>query len=940
MAIWMDMTYSLSVWKGGLIGIIRAELEMAKNLHAVNKEIRFCRATMNGYVEIKHGELDWLWNSQKIGDAYLEKMGRNQKESVPSTLQYPDGLKNAYAYSGGRLDRIRQFMNMCYSRVPILLKPLAFVLCGLVYIPIKLLSMTRQLILHGRLVDKGNHHGAVENKSSETSGLKVHPFSEGDMLFCAGWYSYEGIIKEKLISELKNKMTDFRVVYLIYDMVLSNEETSSLYGERERFEQYVLWMMNNCDYMLYGGNTAKSDAERFFKKMEFPLKPSHYIKFGSDLAEEDTAVSMAQLRKKYDIKGDFILSVGTVDAKKNYSTVYHAYTMLPDLMEKDRIPTWVIVGGKYGDPWLSEAMEIDIRIKDKIRFARPTDDELVALYQNCLFTILPTWYEGWSLTLPESLEHGKFCLSSDVAPLREIGADFVEYVEPDDTRAWAEQIKYFTLHPNIVLEKNARIKKEYKPIRWIDCGRMLNEYLREFYERKEDESDRHFYYDLSLVFGQAIYGGHVSGILRTQLLLARNMGRLYPHMKYIAFTDVGYIPINRFLILGLLTQESIDVAFSALGSIFLEMYKRKANIIDNANPKYTNGQIYWMLASLMPGKIRDSMIEYYETSRFKKVTEVKKNATIFELPFQKNDIFFSTGVGFSPEIFQTMRVQKEKIGFKYVQLLYDFTPILFPQVHTKDTRKFYKKFIEESYILGDAIFYGGETAMRDGEEYAKENKLPRREGYPIRFGSNISVSGIKNMDKKNKEIFKKYGIEKEYIMAVGSIEVRKNHETLYLAYLDMIQKYEDVPQMLFCGYPGWKTEEFLKRLHRDERVKDFIKVITPSDEEMDILYRNCLFTVLASLYEGWSLTLPESLNYGKICISTKADPMVEIGGDYLEYVDAFDVKGWSDMIMKYYNDRDYLSKKESTLKNEWKPISWKDCAIQVGSNLKDIYKKG
>lgn len=30
MAIWMDMTNSLYIWNGGVVGIVRAELEIAK----------------------------------------------------------------------------------------------------------------------------------------------------------------------------------------------------------------------------------------------------------------------------------------------------------------------------------------------------------------------------------------------------------------------------------------------------------------------------------------------------------------------------------------------------------------------------------------------------------------------------------------------------------------------------------------------------------------------------------------------------------------------------------------------------------------------------------------------------------------------------------------------------------------------------------------------
>ena len=170
-------------------------------------------------------------------------------------------------------------------------------------------------------------------------------------------------------------------------------------------------------------------------------------------------------------------------------------------------------------------------------------------------------------------------------------------------------------------------------------------------------------------------------------------------------------------------------------------------------------------------------------------------------------------------------------------------------------------------------------------------------------------------------------------MAVGTIELRKNHEVLYQSYIDMMSKYEDLPQMIFCGYPGWKTQEFCSMLQRDERVKDKIIMISPSDEELDVLYKNCLFTILASLYEGWSLTLPESLNYGKFCIASDVEPLREIGKEFIDYVNPYDICGWSEKIMYYYNNREELARRTECINSKWHSISWKECAEQVAEEL-------
>lgn len=71
MAIWMDMTNSLYIWNGGVVGIVRAELEIAKNLHKLDKRVRFCISTDVGIEEVPVDNLQWLWEAESVTDAYL-----------------------------------------------------------------------------------------------------------------------------------------------------------------------------------------------------------------------------------------------------------------------------------------------------------------------------------------------------------------------------------------------------------------------------------------------------------------------------------------------------------------------------------------------------------------------------------------------------------------------------------------------------------------------------------------------------------------------------------------------------------------------------------------------------------------------------------------------------------------------------------------------------
>src|SRR5713101_7831997 len=57
------------------------------------------------------------------------------------------------------------------------------------------------------------------------------------------------------------------------------------------------------------------------------------------------------------------------------------------------------------------------------------DADLRMLYSRCLFTLCPSYYEGWGLPVGESLAMGKICVCSDRASLPEVAGEFGAYID-------------------------------------------------------------------------------------------------------------------------------------------------------------------------------------------------------------------------------------------------------------------------------------------------------------------------------------------------------------------------------------------------------------------------------------------------------------------------------------------------------------------------------
>jgi glycosyltransferase involved in cell wall biosynthesis len=313
------------------------------------------------------------------------------------------------------------------------------------------------------------------------------------------------------------------------------------------------------------------------------------------------------------------------------------------------------------------------------------------------------------------------------------------------------------------------------------------------------------------------------------------------------------------------------------------------------------------------------------------------NGSAQQMPFSPNDIVFSAGINWDPLQLAEIIKAKKTIGFTFSQIIYDLTPLITPQLHALEAYEWYSRFFYLTTLASDCIIYGGETAMRDGKAWQTSNGWPVKEGIALKFGSDIAPQLDHSHDKA---ILENMGITGPFVLSVGTLEIRKNHETLYKAYLKLIEEgFEKLPQMVFVGGAGWKAKDLFDIISRDSRVKNKILMLRTTDQQLDVLYRHCKFTLLASLYEGWSLTLPESLGYNKFCLTSDVDPLRETGRDLVDYIHPWDIVSWAEKIKYYILHEKELQLKEDRIRREWKPISWTDCAHQLVFDLKTIASK-
>lgn len=141
--------------------------------------------------------------------------------------------------------------------------------------------------------------------------------------------------------------------------------------------------------------------------------------------------------KEYNISKNYILSVGTLQPRKNYVRLIEAFAGFLKKNKQRFGEIDLVIVGKKG--WLYEeilAAPSKFGIASRVKFLDfVADPDLASLYENALCFALPSLYEGFGLPVLEAMARKVPVVVSRVSSLPEIAGKAAVYVDPDDTES-------------------------------------------------------------------------------------------------------------------------------------------------------------------------------------------------------------------------------------------------------------------------------------------------------------------------------------------------------------------------------------------------------------------------------------------------------------------------------------------------------------------------
>ncbi len=179
-------------------------------------------------------------------------------------------------------------------------------------------------------------------------------------------------------------------------------------------------------------------------------------------------------------------------------------------------------------------------------------------------------------------------------------------------------------------------------------------------------------------------------------------------------------------------------------------------------------------------------------------------------------------------------------------------------------------------------------------------------------------------------------LDAPYVLAVGTLQPRKNYVRLMRAFAQLLTNYElriTNLNLLIVGGKGWLYNEIFETVEqfnlRDRvRITDFV-----SDADLPALYAMAEAFVYPSLYEGFGIPILEAMSAGTPVISSNTSSMPEAGGDAALYVDPRDWDALADALARVLKDAALRAKLRALGLEQAKKFSWDKAARELQQYL-------
>lgn len=191
------------------------------------------------------------------------------------------------------------------------------------------------------------------------------------------------------------------------------------------------------------------------------------------------------------------------------------------------------------------------------------------------------------------------------------------------------------------------------------------------------------------------------------------------------------------------------------------------------------------------------------------------------------------------------------------------------------------------------------------------------------------------------EIRKQFGINRDFLLAVGSLQPRKNLIRLIRAYARLRSEVPNfTPQLVIVGRKLWLADEIFAEIRRQRWADDVILTGYVDDADLPKLYRQATAFVYPSLFEGFGLPPVEAMACGTPVITSNVSSLPEVTGGAALLIDPMDQSSIESALLTITGDQGLRKHLRELGIEQAKKFTWQAAAEKTLQLYQESFEAG
>ncbi|MDA1060340.1 MAG: glycosyltransferase family 1 protein [bacterium] len=298
------------------------------------------------------------------------------------------------------------------------------------------------------------------------------------------------------------------------------------------------------------------------------------------------------------------------------------------------------------------------------------------------------------------------------------------------------------------------------------------------------------------------------------------------------------------------------------------------------------------------------------------------NKVISDVKREGVDIFFAPSSYITPALLPH--------HIKTIVTVHDLVAFLFPNRHNKKAVILEKLFLKRALKRADHIITVSQNTKKD---ILNKFKYERDKIDTVYCSAG---DDFKPVEKDSLTSFiAKTNLPKNFFLAVGTLEPRKNYTNLIKAFAKFREKHPSY-HLIIVGKEGWEFQDIYDEIRENQITKKVHILGYLSGKSLVGLYNLAKGLVFPSLYEGFGIPPLEAMKSGCPVIASYSSSIPEVVGDSALLINPENPIEIANAMLKLANSEELCEKLRNKGLAQSRKFSWENSAKKLLEILEQL----